>query len=64
MARIISWLLNFVYLAALIVCAPLILWQSLRTGKYRDGFLAKFLGFVPMRPGTAPCVWFHAVSVG
>lgn len=64
MARLISWLLNVVYLAALAVCAPLIAWQSLRTGKYRTGFREKFLGLVPQRESDGPCIWIHAVSVG
>ena len=64
MARLISWLLNAVYLVIIVVCSPLIVWQSLRTGKYREGFREKLLGFVPRREGNATCVWVHAVSVG
>src|SRR5262245_42825602 len=64
MARIISWLLNLVYLALLTVASPLIVSQSLRTGQYREGFREKFLGLVPRREGNATCVWIHAVSVG
>jgi 3-deoxy-D-manno-octulosonic-acid transferase len=63
-ARLISWLLNVVYLAIIAVCSPLIMWQSLRTGKYREGFREKLLGLVPRREGNATCVWVHAVSVG
>jgi 3-deoxy-D-manno-octulosonic-acid transferase len=62
--RLHSWLLNAVYLAALIVFTPLLFWQSLRTGKYRTGYREKFLGLVPRRHGNAQCVWIHAVSVG
>jgi 3-deoxy-D-manno-octulosonic-acid transferase len=64
MVRVISWLLNLVYLAAIIICAPVIIWQSLRTGKYREGYREKLLGLVPRRTGDATCVWIHAVSVG
>jgi len=63
-ARLVSWLLNVVYLAIIAVCSPLIVWQSLRTGKYREGFREKLLGLVPRREGNATCVWVHAVSVG
>ena len=63
-ARLISWLLNVVYLAMIAVASPLIVWQSLRTGKYREGFREKLLGLVPRREGNATCVWIHAVSVG
>jgi 3-deoxy-D-manno-octulosonic-acid transferase len=63
-SRIASWLLNVIYLAALVVCAPLVLWAAIRTGKYREGYAQKLLGRVPRRVGNAPCVWIHAVSVG
>jgi 3-deoxy-D-manno-octulosonic-acid transferase len=39
-------------------------WQSIRTGKYREGFREKLLGLAPRRDGDARCVWIHAVSVG
>ncbi len=64
MARLISWLLNAVYLTVILITSPVIVWQSLRTGKYRDGFREKLLGLVPRREGNATCVWVHAVSVG
>ncbi|HJQ79448.1 MAG TPA: glycosyltransferase N-terminal domain-containing protein, partial [Lacipirellulaceae bacterium] len=64
MGRLVSWFLNLVYLAAIVVCAPLIAWQALRTGKYREGYREKLLGLVPKRTGDATCVWIHAVSVG
>jgi 3-deoxy-D-manno-octulosonic-acid transferase len=63
-ARLISWLLNGAYLALIFVCAPLIVWQAIRTGKYRAGYREKCLGLVPRREGDATCVWVHAVSVG
>ena len=59
-----SLLLDAAYLLLLLAVSPLLTWRSLRTGKYRDGWGAKFLGLVPLRDGDAPCVWFHAVSVG
>ena len=58
------YLLNLIYLVLLAVCAPWLLYQSLRAGKYRQGFAAKFLGSTPRRRSTATCVWLHAVSVG
>ncbi len=64
MARPIAWLLNVVYLAVIVVCAPLIVWRAVRAGKYREGYREKFWGLVPRREGEATCVWFHAVSVG
>ena len=64
MTRPISWFLNLVYLTLLVVSVPLILWAMIRTGKYREGYLEKFFGLVPLRDGDALCVWIHAVSVG
>jgi 3-deoxy-D-manno-octulosonic-acid transferase len=63
-ARLISWLLNAIYLATIAALSPLIVWQSLRTGKYREGYREKLLGLVPRRDGNATCIWIHAVSVG
>jgi 3-deoxy-D-manno-octulosonic-acid transferase len=57
-------LLNLIYATLLAACSPLLLYRSLRSGKYRDGWHEKFLGRAPHRIGDRPCVWFHAVSVG
>ncbi len=57
-------MLNVVYVTAIVLCAPLIGWQALRTGKYRDGYREKLLGLVPRRHGDRKCIWIHAVSVG
>ena len=59
-----TYLLDAAYLFALLLASPWLLWRSLRTGKYREGFGAKLLGFVPERTSVGPCVWLHAVSVG
>ena len=58
------YLLNSIYLLALILAFPWLLWQSLRKGKYREGFAEKFFGRVPRRASDRRCVWLHAVSVG
>ena len=57
-------LLNLIYATLLAACSPLLLYRSLRSGKYREGWGEKFLGRAPHRIGDRPCVWFHAVSVG
>jgi 3-deoxy-D-manno-octulosonic-acid transferase len=59
-----AYLLNFLYLLVVILAAPWFLFQRLFRGKYREGFAAKFLGTVPERKSSAPCIWLHAVSVG
>jgi 3-deoxy-D-manno-octulosonic-acid transferase len=56
--------LNLIYLALLLLAAPLLVIESLRTGKYREGWAQKFLGRVPLRNSDRPCAWLHAVSVG
>jgi 3-deoxy-D-manno-octulosonic-acid transferase len=57
-------MLNSIYLAVLLVASPWVMWSAWRHGKYREGFVAKFLGQVPARNSNRPCVWLHAVSVG
>ena len=64
MSRLVSWLLNCIYLAVLGICAPWILWAAWRTGKYREGYREKIFGLGPWREGDRACVWIHAVSVG
>jgi len=60
-----GFLLNLLYLCLLMLISPIIIWKQLRHGKYRDGWSHKLRGLLPeMRTGTAPRVWFHAVSVG
>ena len=62
---LVSWLLNRrLSRADRRSASPLIVWQAIRTGKYREGYREKFLGLVPRRDGDATCVWIHAVSVG
>jgi 3-deoxy-D-manno-octulosonic-acid transferase len=51
-------------LLILIAASPWLLWQAIRTGKYREGWGAKFWGRAPQRSGNGPCLWLHAVSVG
>src|SRR5207248_4515967 len=58
------YVLNSLYLLAVIVLSPWLLYKSLTTGKYRRGLLCKLRGDALRRDGDAPCVWFHGVSVG
>ena len=67
------WLFNLVYLGILLLFSPMLLYRSLRYGKYRRGFREKFLGRIPRRwrvsrsrpeQPSKKVVWFHAVSVG
>ncbi len=56
--------LNLIYLATLLVFAPVLIYRMVRSGKYREGLWEKFWGDAPRRIGDRPCLWFHAVSVG
>jgi len=57
-------LLDAAYLGLLAAGSPVWLYRSARLGKYRDGWSEKLYGHVPQRVRNAPCLWFHAVSVG
>ncbi|MCS6977518.1 MAG: 3-deoxy-D-manno-octulosonic acid transferase [Gemmatales bacterium] len=57
-------LLDVFYLLLLVVVSPWLAYKAIRTGKYRVGLWRKFWGLTPIRTGSRPCVWFHAVSVG
>lgn len=59
------WLMDLVYFVLLLVTAPI--WVTrlvLHRRKYQHGWAEKLLGLVPCRNSNAPCIWFHAVSVG
>jgi 3-deoxy-D-manno-octulosonic-acid transferase len=65
MATLIGYLLNVAYAALLVLLSPVIVWQAVRSGKYRAGYGDKLLGLAPESPRDGrPCVWLHAVSVG
>ena len=59
-----SYLFNLLYIALLILVSPWLLYAALRTGKYREGLLTRFLGCVAPSGEGRPCIWLHAVSVG
>ena len=59
-----AYFLNVAYFITVLVASPWLIYQSIFHGKYREGFAAKFLGSVPARDSTRPCIWLHAVSVG
>ena len=58
-------LLNLVYLLALLVLSPWLIWRTVSTGRYRRELAAKLFGRVTVpNPSQKPVAWFHAVSVG
>jgi 3-deoxy-D-manno-octulosonic-acid transferase len=56
------WLLDAVYLVALVAISPWLCWRAWRTGRYRRGLREKLFGLSRGVPRGA--VWFHAVSLG
>jgi 3-deoxy-D-manno-octulosonic-acid transferase len=62
---LLPYLLDLVYLLLILLSLPWLVWQSVRKGKYREGYAAKFLGLAPRRADSRKkCLWLHAVSVG
>ncbi len=58
------WLLDALYLAALTVLSPWLVYRAIRTGRYRRGIAAKLFGLSHSPLPSARPVWFHGVSVG
>jgi len=56
-------LMDFLYLAALVVTSPMWLYRMIRHGRYRSDIGQRF-GKVPVRHGLQPVIWIHAVSLG
>jgi len=61
---LMPYLLDIFYLLLLLAVSPWLLWSAIRTGKYREGYTEKALGWVPRRTSNKKCIWMHAVSVG
>ena len=65
-------LANLVYLIALVLLSPMIVFRSIKAGRYRRGLLEKLFGVSAQRArkllshqtDSNELVWFHAVSVG
>ncbi len=46
--------LNLIYVAALLIFAPLLIYRWARTGKYREGWGEKLWGKAPCGSATSP----------
>ena len=58
-------ILDALYLFALVLLSPWLVWRCVRTGRYRRDLVAKLTGRVSFaNPDAKPVVWFHGVSVG
>ena len=60
----IAVLFDLVYLLLLCLLSPALSVLALKDPSPQQGRSHKFLGRVPNRASTDPCVWLHAVSVG
>ncbi len=58
------YVLNIIYVLLVLTVSPILFYRRWTQGKYRDGWSQKLWGNLPTRTGDAPCLWFHAVSVG
>jgi len=59
-----SWMLNLLYLCAVILATPWLLYRRWRLGKRFGSVSQKLWGDLQRRDPERPCVWLHAVSVG
>ena len=59
-------ILNILYLLALLLASPWLIFRALTTGRYREGWGEKALGRIPILLDNpdSPTLWLHAVSVG
>ncbi len=58
------YLLNLLYLLALLCVSPFVLYRAIRYGRYKRGFATKIFGFTYLNDKSRPTIWIHAVSVG
>lgn len=57
------YLLNLLYIIAIVLYSPKILYRAARHGRYRGGW-GQRMGNISRQTPDKPCVWIHAVSVG
>ncbi len=66
------WIFNGLYAVALIIASPWLIYRSISTGRYRQGWREKLLGRLPesvvsernAADANSPVIWLHGVSVG
>ena len=60
-----GWILNLVYVVALVIYSPWLAYRFLFLNKSRRGWPQKLFGIVPdLAPSENRRIWIHAVSVG
>jgi 3-deoxy-D-manno-octulosonic-acid transferase len=58
-----KYVVNFIYLAALLAVSPIFLYRVLRHKRYRAGWPQR-LGRIDRKYPDKKCIWLHAVSLG
>jgi 3-deoxy-D-manno-octulosonic-acid transferase len=58
------FLIDLIYLLALLLLSPWLVYKAFTTGKYRAGLTTKLFGCVVVPSTSHPRAWFHGVSVG
>lgn len=56
-------ILNILYILALMLYCPVIVYKAIRQGRYRIGWADRF-GKIKLKSTDKPCIWIHAVSMG
>jgi 3-deoxy-D-manno-octulosonic-acid transferase len=61
---LVNWLFNLGWMLVLALATPWLAYRRWVQQKRFGNWGEKLLGLVPVRSGSAPCIWLHAVSVG
>jgi len=56
-------IIDFLYLLAIVLISPKIIYRMIRQDRYRSGWSER-LGNISRKNPDAKCIWIHAVSVG
>ena len=56
-------ILNIIYILALMLYSPVIVYRAIKQGRYRVGWDQR-LGKIKLKSDDKPCIWIHAVSMG
>ena len=58
------FVIDFVYLLAVIAYSPMVVYRMARHKRYRVGWAQRFGKIIRKDPALKKCIWLHAVSVG
>jgi 3-deoxy-D-manno-octulosonic-acid transferase len=58
-----TWLINILYVVALILYSPVIVYRMITQNRYKTGWRQR-LGYIGRKSPGGKCLWIHAVSVG